>query len=436
VLAKSSTLSFSTQPSVDAAGRLTFTPATNAYGTATVQATLTDNGPGVAPNVNAASHTFTITVNPVNDVPTLRQNANRTIERGGPDQSVSLQLGSGTANESQALTVTAVSDNPGLVPHPVVNYTSPTTTGSLLVTHNPNAVGNATITVTVTDDHTAGGPAKSVTRTFTVTVQDTTAPKVAAVYADSSAWTAAFRTFLQDGGQGAAAAPGYAVPSGAAQLLAVPFANLNRLHVRFSEDVSVQREDLAVLGVNVPAYALADAFAYDPATFTATWTLAANVGPDKLLLDHAGGVADGGVADALGNNLLDGEWSNGADAFASGDGTAGGDFEFRIDVLPGDGNGDGAVNVTDLGVVSTHFGRSPRGPRQGDFDGDADVDVGDLGILATNFNRSLPAGSPSGQATSRQAAAFPAGRPDARPVTALFGTGPAGARRRWVDLIG
>src|SRR5207247_1664039 len=44
---------------------------------------------------------------------------------------------------------------------------------------------------------------------------------------------------------------------------------------------------------------------------------------------------------------LDGEWTNGADSYNSGDGTAGGDFAFAFDVLPGDVNQSGAVNSSD-----------------------------------------------------------------------------------------
>ena len=47
------------------------------------------------------------------------------------------------------LTVTATSSNPGLIPKPAVNYTSPQSTGTLTYTPVANANGTATITVTV-----------------------------------------------------------------------------------------------------------------------------------------------------------------------------------------------------------------------------------------------------------------------------------------------
>ncbi len=58
---------FSTQPSIDASGNLTFTPAANANGTTTVTVAIHDNGGGAD---TSATQTFTITINAVNDAPT------------------------------------------------------------------------------------------------------------------------------------------------------------------------------------------------------------------------------------------------------------------------------------------------------------------------------------------------------------------------------
>ena len=60
-----------------------------------------------------------------------------------------------------------MSGNTGLIPNPVVNYTSPNATGSLSFTPVANTYGSATITVTVNN----GGTNNSlVTQTFIVTV--------------------------------------------------------------------------------------------------------------------------------------------------------------------------------------------------------------------------------------------------------------------------
>jgi hypothetical protein len=56
-------------------------------------------------------------------------------------------------------------------------------------------------------------------------------------------------------------------------------------------------------------------------------------------------------------------------------------------LTPGDANGDGAVDVGDLGILAANYGGSGKNWSQGDFNGDGLVDVGDLGILAANYGR-------------------------------------------------
>ena len=57
-----------------------------------------------------------------------------------------------------------------MIPTPNVNYTIPNSTGSISFTPANNAVGTATITVTVTNSGIDGGPSASTSRTFVVTV--------------------------------------------------------------------------------------------------------------------------------------------------------------------------------------------------------------------------------------------------------------------------
>ena len=57
-----------------------------------------------------------------------------------------------------------------------------------------------------------------------------------------------------------------------------------------------------------------------------------------------------------------------------------------IVTLPGDANGDGAVDVGDLGILAANYGTTSDATWElGDFNGDGAVDVGDLGILAANY---------------------------------------------------
>ena len=154
--------------SANSTGSLTFMPVVNKTGTATVTVTVKDGGT----SNNIVTRSFTVTVNVANQPPTLNAISSLAMNQNAGLQTVNLSgITSGAANESQTLTVTAVSSNTGLIPKPTVNYTSANSTGSLTFTPVANGSGAATITVTVND----GGKSNNiVTRTFTVTVASTT----------------------------------------------------------------------------------------------------------------------------------------------------------------------------------------------------------------------------------------------------------------------
>ena len=155
-----------------------------------------------------------------------------------------------------------------------------------------------------------------------------TAPTVTGVSISGAAWNGGFVAAVDalDGVTDGA----YTLPTGGAQLAPLPWTGLNQLSITFSEDVVVQQGDLSLIGINTPDYtAQITGFAYDAVTSTATWTLSQPLDTDKLLV-----VLDDTVVDSFGN-ALDGEWVQGV-SVASGDGAAGGDFQYRLDVLPGD----------------------------------------------------------------------------------------------------
>src|SRR5207237_297677 len=100
--------------------------------------------------------------------PTLNALSDVTNNEDADLQTVGLSgISSGAANEVQNLTVTATSNNTGLIPNPTVGYTSASVTGCISYTPVADANGAATITVTVDD---GGTGSHTVTRTFTVTV--------------------------------------------------------------------------------------------------------------------------------------------------------------------------------------------------------------------------------------------------------------------------
>src|SRR5208283_3769917 len=156
--------------SANTTGSLTFTPVANANGSAII--TVTVNNGGASNNI--VTRTFTVTVNPVNQPPTLNPINNLTLNENAGPQTVNLSgITSGAANQNQFLTVTATSGNINLIPNPTVNYASANTNGSLTFTPVTNVIGSAIITVTVNN---GGASNNIVTRTFTVTVNPVNQP--------------------------------------------------------------------------------------------------------------------------------------------------------------------------------------------------------------------------------------------------------------------
>ena len=246
-----------------------------------------------------------------------------------------------------------------------------------------------------------GAPGGDFVRTFTVTAE-AVAPTVAAVWVGSQKWTTAFRNALATAGLGSPQF-GYAVVGGAGQLAPLTWSNLNLITVRFSEAVVAAADDLTIGGVRVADYGVTS-FTYDPATYTATWTLARAPSADKLLLRIDGGV--NGVRDLAGNRL-DGEWPNPASPgiagqFPSGNGAPGGDLLLRLNVLVGDVTRDSRVDAVDLLRLRARAGSSLTRPGSGaaaygvtyDLNGDGRLNVVDVAILRAQSGQRLPASDP------------------------------------------
>lgn len=126
------------------------------------------------------TRSFIVTVRPVNDPPTLNQPQPRNILLSGRTTQATIFLSgiSAGGGESQPLRITASSSDTNIVPHPVVTYTSPQATGSLLVSRVAGRSSFVPLTVTVTVED--GGldlnlstalDNRSVTRTFNAAVR-------------------------------------------------------------------------------------------------------------------------------------------------------------------------------------------------------------------------------------------------------------------------
>src|SRR5204863_8345930 len=126
---------------------LNFLPVTNQFGSATITVNVTDSDGG------SSSTSFLLTVNPVNDPPTLDLLADLTVNEDSGGQTIPLTgITSGPANESsQSVSLIASNSNPGLLTNLTVSYTNPASNGILTFGIVPNAFGTAVVTVIVND---------------------------------------------------------------------------------------------------------------------------------------------------------------------------------------------------------------------------------------------------------------------------------------------
>jgi hypothetical protein len=92
------------------------------------------------------------------------------------------------------------------------------------------------------------------------------------------------------------------------------------------------------------------------------------------------------------------------------------DLDFgNAPLLPGDGNGDGGVDIADFTVWADSFGRTVVPFTEGDFNGDGGVDIADFTVWADNFGSTTataPAAAPISQIGDGLAAAEPAVAPE------------------------
>jgi hypothetical protein len=164
---------FAVQPAVAPDGTLTYTPAADANGVATVTVTaLDDGGTADGGTDTSAPRTFTLTVTPVNDSPGFGAGSNQAVLEDAGAQFVAAWAtapSSGPANESsQSVTFTVSADNTGLFA--VQPAVAPD--GTLTYTPELLAIGTATVTVRAVDNGgTAnGGSDISPPQTFTITI--------------------------------------------------------------------------------------------------------------------------------------------------------------------------------------------------------------------------------------------------------------------------
>lgn len=121
---------------------LTIRPATNQFGAATITVTVSD---GIA----TTNDTFLVTINSVNDLPTITDITNRVVAE---DTAITAGFIIGDVETSvAALTLTGSSSNQALVPNSNISFTGTGSSRTVTVMPATNQFGNTTITISVID---------------------------------------------------------------------------------------------------------------------------------------------------------------------------------------------------------------------------------------------------------------------------------------------
>jgi hypothetical protein len=135
----------------------------------------------------------------------------------------------------------------------------------------------------------------------------------------------------------------------------VPVGGADTVSITFSEDVFVSADDLSLYGLWTASLPTLAQFSYDIYTLTATWRFSSWLAADQYAISLSDMVTD------VEGNRLDGEWTNPASLstvnsavseFPSGDGNAGGDFNFVFTILPGDATLNNVFQQADMDIFN------------------------------------------------------------------------------------
>jgi hypothetical protein len=225
------------------------------------------------------------------------------------------------------------------------------------------------------------------------TLAVTNAPvKVTGVYVRGSTWNSTYlglSTFTTVG----ADKLGWQLRDGASQVAnsaTAPWNNVNRISVKFDQAIATpQKEALKLVAVTASG------------SQTITPTAVTLVGSSTVAQFTVGSLATGkyvlsiastGITDAAATTVLDGEWTTSTSTFAtgSGDGTAGGMFNFSFNVVVGDVAANGTVNASDRStVVGQLFRTITTSNFRSNLNGDAAINNTDVSSVSAQLFKAL-----------------------------------------------
>ena len=197
----------------DANRTVVVTPSSNENGSATITLTVSDGE-------LSATETFTVTVNAVNDMPTITSIGDQTISEDSATSSLSFTVDD-VETAASSLTVTSSSSNTVLVPNSNIVLSGSGSSRTVIVTPASNQGGNATITLTVSDGESSVDSSFELTVTSTNDVPTITAVSDQTINEDSATSSLSFTI-----GDTETAASSLTVTSSSSNTTLVPSANV------------------------------------------------------------------------------------------------------------------------------------------------------------------------------------------------------------------
>jgi hypothetical protein len=345
---------------------LNYTPNGDYTGSDLLNLSVTNpGGTGLLGGAQTATATVAITVTPTADAPTFTLAGSNVNTFDGVAQTIpgwatNVQNEPPNTGNLTGLFFATSSDNPGLFTvQPAMTLVG--NTGTLAFTPKVNTGGVAHVTVTLSNTFPdADGDTDSSSQTFTITVTNHTPPAVVDVVVHWGLKTASLLSLLA------------LYPT----RKDIPFQNINAIDLVFNQDVSITGTGLGVTGqqaldgltggvyrLSAPIYL---------ANHTVEWRLNTALGGapgiDKLAL----GLAAGAVHSTANGNTL-----------AS-------NYALNFNVLVGDTDGNGVVDVNDQLLITRNLGIRYSGISFLDLDGDGTISMLDYNISRAHNGKKLP----------------------------------------------
>ena len=265
------------------------------------------------------------------------------------------------------------------------------------ITYSTTSTSTLTRTISmVVSDSNDTGNVNSNTATTQIVVSAPIA--ISQLYVNGTAWSA-MDTWMASNSIGSATL-GYTLLTGANQVKPLPWSSINKIDVQFSGALSGTpsassfkitggtggggHADVAAISVTSVTSLGGNAYAL---------TLSASLGYNNYIISIASSstVFGPAVTDANGAGIA-GSWTNSSSTFPSGGGLAGSQFNFQIDVLPGDTNQNGTVNSQDTAKTSLLANDKTTGATSAsyspfvDVNGNGTINSQDGAVATTNVN--------------------------------------------------